>query len=362
LRGENRGKPGEGILHIVNIPWFSGLGSYALDMGFYMRELGFNVSFAAPGGSTLCGILEKEFKVIPVPGRDPLQTLRGALKLARRAGDFDMVVSHSGSSFFAASVMKLFNRNLILMRVRAEKGSPKKNIFNRILHRFGDGVIVATERMKREFSAAGCAPGRVFVLPPPVDTEKFYYTDPPGNKTVAIVGRLSPVKGHRVLIEAIPRIKELTGSLKVIFAGRESKTDYKTLLRQAEELGVSGDIEYRGALSPGEVGALMRGSDAGIIASLGSEEVSRAALEWIASGRAVISSRVGCLDEFLGGTGAAFMYEKGDSVELGEKTARLLNDRPLCVETGKRARRLAEERFSPGVYMEKLREIVKILR
>ncbi len=356
------GKDKKRILHIVNIPWFSGLGSYARDMGYYMEKSGARVTFAAVSPSRLSSRLEKEFEVIPLPGRGTIQTLRGIFRLLRVINNFDAVISHSGSSFFMGSVMKLFRSKIVLVRTRAEKGAPRKNFFNRLLHIWGDAVVVATEKIRERFLSIGCRPEKILVLSPVVDTARFRFSPPPHGNVISIIGRLDRVKGHGVLIEALPAIKKMAGSVKAVFAGREVKVSFESLKSQARALGVEGDIQYRGELSSEELYDLMKNSAVGIITSLGSEAVSRAALEWLSCGRAVVSSDAGCLGEFLGGTGAAFIYPRGDSSELALKTAEILNDRDLMSRMSEKARKLAEERFSPDAYMENLNKIFNIIK
>ncbi len=356
------GKDKKRILHIVNIPWFSGLGSYARDMGYYMEKSGARITFAAVSPSRLSRRLEKEFKVIPLPGRGSIQTLRGIIRLLRTRNEFDAVISHSGSSFFMGSVMKLFRSKIVLVRTRAEKGAPKNNFFNRILHLWGDAVVVATEKIRGRFLSIGCRPEKVIVIPPVVDTDRFRFSPPPAGNVISIIGRLDRVKGHGVLIEALPAIKKMAGTVKAVFAGREVKVSFESLKSQARALGVEKEIRYRGELVDKELYDLIRNSVVGIIASLGSEAVSRAALEWLACGRPVVSSDVGCLEEFLGGTGAAFIYPRGDSRELALKAAAILNDRELMSRMSEKARKLAEDRFSPAAYMENLKKIFNIIK
>ncbi len=350
------------ILHIVNIPWYSGLGSYAEDMGIYMKKMGVEVVFAAPGRSKLATRLAKNFKVIKLPGRKPVQSLRGLFKLLRERKKFKAVISHSGSSFFIGFFMKLFSPRIRLIRTRAERGCPSNNIFNRIFHARASAVIVATRKMKKEFTALGMKPEKIVVIPPPVNIKTFYPSPPPSENIIALVGRLSPVKGHEVLLKAIPLIRKEISDIKIIFAGRQRQVKYDVLMGKARSLGVDDCIEYMGRLPEEEVAALMRGCRAGVIASLGSEAVSRVALEWMACGRALIASDVGCLQEYLKDSGAALIYRAGDFRQLANSLCRVLSDPNKIKEMSFRARETALKKFSPSVYMENLNKIFRLIK
>ena len=97
----------------------------------------------------------------------------------------------------------------------------------------------------------------------------------------------------------------------------------------------------------------MKGCSLGIIASIGSEEVSRACLEWMAAGRPVVGTLVGCLPELIDNEETGLLVPPGDSAALGDAIFHLLNDDALAVRCGKTAYEMIRRKFNERIQLEK---------
>ncbi|MEA3506904.1 MAG: glycosyltransferase family 4 protein [Elusimicrobiota bacterium] len=351
-----KGKPAK-ILHIVNIPWYSGLAGYAEDMADFSIKFGYEVLFAAVEGSPLMEKLQKKFKSLPLHGRGPADTLR-SIKTIRKALDgVDMIFAHTGSSFFLAVGASLFKK-VRVYRVRAERGRIKKNIFNIIMHKFAAGVVAPTIGIKKIFLDFGIPENKIYYLPPVVDSDIFYPQPLKSANTIGIVGRLDKVKGHEVLIESLPLVKEEIEDIKVIVIGDEKGVTEKDLIKKARKLGVAGSLRFMGKVKYETIPVIMGECRAGIIPSLGSEAVSRAALEWMAAGRPVIASRVGCLEEIIINNYNGFSVYPGDSEELGIRIIELLKVGEHNSQMAKKAEIYVRQHFTPEVYSKYLKKIL----
>ncbi len=344
------------ILHIINIPWYSGLAKYAIDMARYMDLSGENVIFAVVGNSPLYRRLKGLYKVIPFPGRGIFNSIRSLFKIFKIRDEIKLVFAHTGSSCFIG----LFS-GIKVIRVRAEQGKVKKNIFNILIHKLVKAVIVPTEAIKRDFMEFVTAKDKIFFLPPVVDTEIFKTSQLSEDTVIAIVGRLDEVKGHRVLIESLPLIKKEFPDVKVVIAGNEEGVKWDELKRYAEKLNVEECISYKGYLTDEEIAEVMKTSRVGIIPSLGSEAVSRVALEWMASARPVVASNVGVLSEIVQNGYNGFIVEPNNCRQLSSSIVKILKDTELNVKMGKNALKYIEKNFSPSVYIRKLEILMKKL-
>ena len=96
----------------------------------------------------------------------------------------------------------------------------------------------------------------------------------------------------------------------------------------------------------------------GVIASLESEEVSRALLEWMSAGRPVAASKVGCIPEILKDGEGGFLFEPGDVRGLAEKTDLLLSDDGLAQRMGQLDLERAAKDFAPARFKAQWHEVL----
>jgi len=96
------------------------------------------------------------------------------------------------------------------------------------------------------------------------------------------------------------------------------------------------------------------GLDIALYAPLESDGMSRVLFEYLASGRAVIASRVGAAAEVLEDGITALLVPGGDAPELARALARLLDDRALRHALGRQAGAVAHERFTGARVAERL--------
>jgi glycosyltransferase involved in cell wall biosynthesis len=90
----------------------------------------------------------------------------------------------------------------------------------------------------------------------------------------------------------------------------------------------------------------------GVVASVGSEAVSRAALEWMAAGRPVVASRVGCLPDLVIEGETGFLVPPANPRALAQALARFLQEPGLAERMGAAGRRRFDEKFSLGRFAD----------
>ncbi|GAH02819.1 unnamed protein product, partial [marine sediment metagenome] len=208
------------ILHIINIPWYSGLSRYAVDMARFMEYSGENVILAVVGNSPLYEKIKNLYEVIQLPGRGAINSIRGLLRLLKVRNDIKSVFAHTGSSCFIGFILSIIKR-IPLIRSRSEKGRVKRNIFNSLIHKYVKAVVVPTRAIKNDFMDIIDKQDKIFMLPPVVDTSIFKISEIPENRSLSLVGRLDEVKGHKILIESLPEIKKECEGVNVFFVGKE---------------------------------------------------------------------------------------------------------------------------------------------
>ena len=175
--------------------------------------------------------------------------------------------------------------------------------------------------------------------------------------TLGIVARLDPVKGHRYLIEALYLLKAVYPDLRLRVVGQEENVKVRELRWIAERLRVDEQIEFTGYQS--DIAKVMNECSIGVVSSIGSEAVSRAALEWMASGRPVVATTVGCLPEIVQDGVTGYLAEPKDAPALAAAIAKVLHDPDRGKSMGGSALSRAKRHFAMPQFVEKTLDVYK---
>jgi glycosyltransferase involved in cell wall biosynthesis len=162
---------------------------------------------------------------------------------------------------------------------------------------------------------------------------------------VGIIGRLSPVKGHRVLLDAAGLLARRGLDFRLLIVGAECEVTFGELAKHAAELGLAGRLLYTGHVAdPLRYAAAL---DVGVVPSLGSEAVSRSALEYMATGVPVVATRVGILPEVV--ARPEQLIEPGEPAALAAALGPLLERPELARAWGADGRRRVREQYSLAI-------------
>jgi glycosyltransferase involved in cell wall biosynthesis len=168
----------------------------------------------------------------------------------------------------------------------------------------------------------------------------------PEDEHVLFVGRLEPVKGVHVLLEAFRQVLARHPRAVLTLVGDGS--DRARLEAMAADLTRTGRVRFLGWLSPdGVVESLLRCSVVAL-PSLWPENFPTVALEALQRGRPLVASRVGGLPELVGEDNGA-LVRAGDVDELAAALGALLGNpdllRRLGAGSAARAERYGVEEF-----------------
>lgn len=165
----------------------------------------------------------------------------------------------------------------------------------------------------------------------------------PEDRLLVAVGNLYPVKGHRVLLEAVALLTPRGPRLHVAIAGRGELA--AELERQARELGLDGRIHLLGLRE--DVANLLAAADIFALPSL-SEGLPLALLEAMFAGRPIVASAVGEVPVALAGGAAGLLVEPGDPAALAGALGRLLTNPFEAQLLGKSAQSRAAAEYGIG--------------
>lgn len=328
------------ILSLVIIPWNSGLAAYAFDQAMALRAAGHEVVIGSPAGSAADKFAAaNNFRHVPVPDHKHFVRFPAGFgrlfSFVRREG-IDAIVAHTGLAQTVGWLFRVFRPRLGLVRVKADAKPPVIGpTFAGI-----SKVVSASAHIERMYLDAGLEPGLSVMIRQSIETPP--YEPPPGPPCrVGILGRLDPVKGHEVFLRAAAAVLAEGADAEFHVAGEDCNVKRADLEKLAAGLGIAGRVVFHGRL-PDPID-FMRSCHIGVSASLGSEAVSRAALEWMAAGRPLVATSVGSLPEFAD---PDLLAPPGDAAALARKISGLVSDLPRAERLGRAARERAAAEFS----------------
>jgi D-inositol-3-phosphate glycosyltransferase len=168
-----------------------------------------------------------------------------------------------------------------------------------------DRIVVASAHEKGQLIRLyGASDRRVAVIPCGVNLDRFRPQDraaaraaldlPPESSIVLFVGRLEPLKGVEILIDAIAELEDTTPDLVIVGGDQRASSYMAGLKAQAERAGIGDRVRFVGAVAQESLPAYYSAADVCVVPSY-YESFGLVALEAMACGTPVIASRVGGL-------------------------------------------------------------------
>lgn len=238
-----------------------------------------------------------------------------------------------------------------------------KRWYNAVMTR-GELVIANSEFTRKHVLAEhDIDPERIVTIPRGVDLERFdpdrvsaervetlrtaWNLPPAGRKVVFLLaGRLTPIKGHLVIIEAVRRLPaEVRDGLLVVFAGDDQgRTGYLEILRSAiAAAGLDETIRIVGHCDDMPAAYLL--ADVALLPTLVPESFGRAAVEPQVMERPVIVSDHGAVRETVVGFETGWLTTVDDPDDWAEALTIAVDAGPerraaMGRDAARRARRL----------------------
>lgn len=164
----------------------------------------------------------------------------------------------------------------------------------------------------------------------------------PFGKRVAFVGRLDPVKGALLLIEAMAEVLKTHPDASLTLAGDGPAR--APAEAQAAALGISGAVKFAGFMTQGEVAELLAQSDMLVLPSF-AEGLPVVYMEALASRIPVVASRVAGVPELVEDGVTGYTVPPGDVATLADRMARLMDKPEASERMGEAGRKAVEQGF-----------------
>ncbi|HUP71166.1 MAG TPA: glycosyltransferase [Acidimicrobiales bacterium] len=190
--------------------------------------------------------------------------------------------------------------------------------------------------------------GRVRVIPNGVALPPASAVEARQSGLIVVVGRMDPVKGHDVLLDALPAVVAQIPDARVVIAGGAAlpaEKHYESSLRaRAAILGIASRIEFKDFVD--DPLPLLRRAAVLAVPSR-SEGLPNVVLEAMATGTVVVASRVGGVPELVEDGVSGLLVAPGDTTELARALVLVLGDPDACEQWGSAARQRVERDFTP---------------
>ena len=192
----------------------------------------------------------------------------------------------------------------------------------------------------------GCDPGRAG--PPPagaVEKLRARLRLPADAVVLVLLARVAPVKGQAHALAAFARLAPRCPRAFLLLAYQRADGAYRRELEHA--MRATGTRERVRWLGPQDgLGPLLGLADVGLVASVGSEGWSRAAVEYMHAGLPVVATRVGSLPEIVRPGCTGMLVPPAAAAEMAGALETLVRDERARRDMGHTARRLAAAEYT----------------
>jgi len=281
----------------------------------------------------------------------------GALVSLIRRERIQVINAHRAEGhLFAALASLLVHQDVAVVRTRGDVRAPKGHFLNKFLHCYlTDAVVLPAEVMRQPLQRLGLPPEKMRVIPFGVDLRDFPGDSSPKQMrrilgwpekepVVGILGRLSPVKGHTVFLEAARLVLQVMPQTAFAIVGHEARIKIRDLKELAERLGVAHRIRFIGFVA--NVNVAIAAFDVAVVASTGSEVICRVALEHMAMARPVVGTRINAIPEIVVHESTGLLVPPEDPRAMSEAILCLLKNPQKARDFGRAGRRRVMEQFT----------------
>jgi glycosyltransferase involved in cell wall biosynthesis len=292
---------------------------------------------------------------------------RYGLWVWKRRGDFDAIHINMAKNLAAVSgLLRPFLPATVTVKISGAwefdgglldpklRHRPAQRLYNWCVRRV-DNIQCVSEYTRQTLRAAGYPEASLLMIPNAVDLTRFAprpatARTPAGVVNVAYVGRIRPVKGVSVLIDAWPKVVQ-GNNARLVIAG--DGAERAALAQSTRDNGVGDTVEFLGEVS--DVPGVLSRADIYVQPSF-QEGLPNAVLEAMAMGLPIVATRVSGNEDVVADGDNGLLVPPGDPDALAAALRRLVADPALAAHMGRRSREIVESRFSLTAVMNQLRD------
>ena len=289
-------------------------------------------------------------------------SLRAARALSRRSDDYDVVHDNQSLGYGLLAMARLrlplvatvhhpitIDRRVevaaaptMLRKLSLRRWYAFTAMQARVARRLPRLITVSDNSARDIVSEFGVSPAAVSVIPVGVDTATFaapFAPRVPG-RIVSVASSDSPMKGARVLLEAVAKLST-ERDVELVVVGQPKPNG--PVARSVDELGIADHVRFVSGLTDEALADLLGSAEVAVVPSL-YEGFSIPAVEAMACETPLVATRAGALPEVVGDCGE--LVEPGNPSDLAGALGRLFDDPDRRRALGAAGRRRVESRFT----------------
>lgn len=275
-----------------------------------------------------------------------------------------IVTYHESSDFYGLVLSRLCN--IPIISARRDMGFKTRlhhQLAYRFVGRFFHAVIAVSNAVKKEVIRRRWFPEKkVFTIYNAINVMDYGKSNdgmglerelgiPPKSPVVGLVANIHKIKGYQYFLQAACIIHRYNQNAQFVMIGydrKESDFTIGTLKRYGQEMGISQNLHFIGGRE--DTADLISLFNVAVLSSL-SEGFSNVILEYMASSKPVVATRVGGNPEVVvhGETGLLVPPADGDA--LARAILSILEDKEVALRLGGAGRKRVEEKFSLDVML-----------
>lgn len=248
-------------------------------------------------------------------------------------------------------------------------------IIERMLARLTDKIITLSEGLKKELVNIKIAPSsKISIIPLGLELDRFISPDvrknrfkmslgiAPDTLLVGIVGRLVPIKGHRVFLEAACKIMKLKldagdkQPVKFIIVGDgELRSE---LEEYTDRLGIREHVIFTGFRK--DLPDIYADTDIVVLSSY-NEGTPVSLIEAMTAGVPIVATKVGGVSDFIDDGVTGLLVPAGDADALAAGVIMLLDDPALREQIGENVRKAVYPKYDISNLVKNIDELYNML-
>lgn len=363
------------ILQLINVRWYNACAHYAISLSYALKRRGHKVIVAGDLKSPPLFKAKElglfSYEDLYLSYTNPwmiVYNIKRMVDLVEKE-KIDIINAHRGEGHLIAAMVKgFFKRQVPLIRTRGDVRKPKVNLFARYLNdKLTDKIIATCQVLKESYiKNLNMSEDKVIDIPVGIDHDFFSPREgnriwkeklslPEGSLVVGILGRLSPVKGHKYFMQAAEYVARQIPRAIFIICGEDAQISGSELKVMSEKMRLKESFRFLGRVE--DVREVVSLFDIGVVSSVGSETICRVALEYMSMGKPVVGTKVNAIPEVVKHGFNGFLVEPENAQQIADALIELLKDGKKRKNFGEASRRIVLEKFTLDLFAQKTEEI-----
>lgn len=352
------------ILQVVSSSATSGAERHLALLSKTLQQRGHQVITVCPPNGWLPQELQREgIPTVPLAmrGISSILTLQRLMRLVREQR-IDLIHAHLTRATYYSLMLGRLTGRPVVSTVHVFTSDPAY----RWLSRQGYRLIAVSDAVRRWLIEHGALPRLVQTVHNATDfvslNGKYACASievrrefglPENSKLIGLFAKVSRIKGHDLLLQALPQVLHSHPDTYVLFVGNSEGEFAQQARRRAQELGIGRQVLFTGIRA--DVARLMKAVDVVTLPSR-LEACPMVVLEAMALGKPVVATRVGGIPELIRNRETGVLVDL-TALSIAHALDELLSSVELRYRLGQKAHSFAQRFYTPE-RMARLIEVV----